>query len=422
MIDPHHNIFYYYRGPSKKIDEEDYLIKYDSQIEDNTTKALINTLEISFNKISKRIAFDFLSLLKIKISTKKNLDFYLQVTESKSRPDAKIKTIGKNVYIETKVRSNLDISQLNKHLESTEEKDNLVVITANDSDFNKIKKISDKRLRYISFNEIYQFFIKIYNEYKDNDSVLLIEHFLKYLEAIAVIDFNGFNEDDFNYFIDVNKYYSPILKNKLRQISSLAKNKMPKKISKKYSEIKVGNLPKSDLEIIRGAWVGIKVPEKIEDPLKHCNFTLEINRNSFSVNVVICDGKISDKNKPLGIFYNKLKNNSTEFLRILNRIDQTCYLIINKRIPRTKTKGGMPIFRGGEDWEPIFSLKIEKLDDIDSLSYILKILEKIEFCGIKIRKEFLRGNPTLSDKNKLIDEITERIKEFYLILKFLYNQ
>jgi hypothetical protein len=41
MNDPHKNIFYYYRGPSSRENEE---IIYDSQIEDNTTKALINCL------------------------------------------------------------------------------------------------------------------------------------------------------------------------------------------------------------------------------------------------------------------------------------------------------------------------------------------------------------------------------------------
>jgi len=42
MSDPHKNIFYYYRGPSSRENEE---IVYDRQIEDNTTKALINCLE-----------------------------------------------------------------------------------------------------------------------------------------------------------------------------------------------------------------------------------------------------------------------------------------------------------------------------------------------------------------------------------------
>jgi hypothetical protein len=39
MSDPHKNIFYYYRGPSSRDDKD---IIYDKQIEDNTTKALVN--------------------------------------------------------------------------------------------------------------------------------------------------------------------------------------------------------------------------------------------------------------------------------------------------------------------------------------------------------------------------------------------
>ena len=41
MRDPHQNIFFYYRGPSKHRE----VSLYDFQIEDNTTKSLINVFE-----------------------------------------------------------------------------------------------------------------------------------------------------------------------------------------------------------------------------------------------------------------------------------------------------------------------------------------------------------------------------------------
>ena len=46
--DPHKNIFYYYRGPSRRQEED---IVYDTQVEDNTTKAFINCLENSSNDL-----------------------------------------------------------------------------------------------------------------------------------------------------------------------------------------------------------------------------------------------------------------------------------------------------------------------------------------------------------------------------------
>ena len=58
MRDPHQNIFYYYRGPSKR--NKDSL--YDIQIEDNTTKSLINKGYISvINRgegFDRRIRYD----------------------------------------------------------------------------------------------------------------------------------------------------------------------------------------------------------------------------------------------------------------------------------------------------------------------------------------------------------------------------
>ena len=65
MNDPHKNIFYYYRGPTKR--DEDII--YDKQVEDNTTKALINCLENSSNNLLKY----FLSSFKLNFSSDSNI-------------------------------------------------------------------------------------------------------------------------------------------------------------------------------------------------------------------------------------------------------------------------------------------------------------------------------------------------------------
>src|SRR4030042_5713107 len=96
MSDPHKNIFYYYRGPSSRENEE---IIYDRQIEDNTTKALINCLEYS----SRNLLEHFLNYFSIEVKNKTAPQFLLQVSLSKSRPDARIKFIGSSIFIENKI-------------------------------------------------------------------------------------------------------------------------------------------------------------------------------------------------------------------------------------------------------------------------------------------------------------------------------
>jgi len=57
-FDPHHNIFYFYRGPKK--DKENGTI--DFQLENNTTKALLNTLYHSDPNVCKDFIYQFLDI------------------------------------------------------------------------------------------------------------------------------------------------------------------------------------------------------------------------------------------------------------------------------------------------------------------------------------------------------------------------
>ncbi len=57
-FDPHHNVYYFYRGPKLNKNLKGNLNKNaDIQLENNTTKALINTLYYSAPNVCK----DFIS-------------------------------------------------------------------------------------------------------------------------------------------------------------------------------------------------------------------------------------------------------------------------------------------------------------------------------------------------------------------------
>lgn len=60
-FDPHLNVFYFYRGPKLKKNVKDNVNKNtDIQLENNTTKALINTLYYSDTLILKFILINII--------------------------------------------------------------------------------------------------------------------------------------------------------------------------------------------------------------------------------------------------------------------------------------------------------------------------------------------------------------------------
>ena len=117
---PYKNIFYYYRGPShRKKDGQG-----DKQIEDNTTKALINTLENSDNTILR----DFLNYLQISLKDFKKVRYDLQIAKEESRPDALIQVGLTQIFIESKIDCPLEKKQISNHLKAIS-KGYLVCIT-----------------------------------------------------------------------------------------------------------------------------------------------------------------------------------------------------------------------------------------------------------------------------------------------------
>lgn len=416
MRDPHQNIFFYYRGPSNKRSES----SYDIQIEDNTTKSLINLLEFC-HEVKFKILLDLL-LEEIKVKKKPILFFRLQEKREISRPDAYIHLVDHNIYIESKVRASLDLDQIKRHLKSLNPEDCLLVVTNNKRDYDNLRVVKDKRVKFLTWSDIHKICLGVAGEIKDNKKMAatfyIINQFLDYLEVVVMTEFSGFKNEDFDFWIDFNPYYVEFLKNKLKALAQIIKNELPKEI-KAYSEIKSGNVSEKGIS----AWVAIKKPEDKGGIFHQCNFTIEVSKNSLDINAVIRNGRTSQKNKPLGVFYNKISRSPDDFLRAIKKIRENIMkkarIVIYKRVPKT----GEKIKPGNERWERFFEINLHDMTMQEDVHYLKNILAKADIKpalpGIHIKYSIDRGSKILSKPVELVGEIISTIISFKPILEYL---
>jgi hypothetical protein len=188
-MDKHQNLFYYYRGQSskKRKDRNSEVSAGDKQLEDNTTKSLINTLELSRDGKKHGLLRYF-----IKDVCGLNLDFEtaefnLQVGQETSRPDASILLHGKSktlILIESKLGSRLEEDQLSRHIKNNRTT-HLLVITNNPKDETIVselnKELESKKIIFTTWQIIYDSFQKMdKNELKSVANVL-VNQFMEFL-------------------------------------------------------------------------------------------------------------------------------------------------------------------------------------------------------------------------------------------------
>ena len=206
MTDFHRNVFYYYRGAQQSNKDR------DSQLENNTTKALINTLD----HCGDAVALRFLDWLGIK--TAGQVEYELQkattgdigsksqrlllgivppakqeddpcaegvAAESESIPDAWLYGDDYIVLIESKVRGPLEAGQMRKHLHK------LQAGTA-----------QQPECKVRTWAEVHRFFKALPDELKNVTDLnrWLIGQFTQYLEWIGMAEFAGLEQGMFDYF------------------------------------------------------------------------------------------------------------------------------------------------------------------------------------------------------------------------------
>lgn len=367
---PYRNIFYFFRGARSS----DKLA--DNQIEDNTTKALINTLEYSH----VQLLYHFLQNLKIPFIKNQIPKYDLQVAELLSRPDAQIRIGKTDYYIESKVQAQLDEQQINNHLVSIGESI-LIIITPRNSDLDVVKKINSPRIKFITWEEIYvQFSSYLMIRKKGDDNFILIQ-FLKYLESIGMAPFNGFTKEDFDSFLyieeDPKKEIRSIVKRKFKKYLDAIQQEIKSIPAYKGLKVEVGNLQQNSHSI----WGTLSDESKSKVNVPHFNFVL--NRNTFSIGFIV-EGKVSADR-----FYKYVNSEPATLLKLLSNLSEFQYEIEKREYQRIRVYNSTRVasVKCGWDIKP------------NDISYILKKSEQYPLVLTWCRIIFERDDNRLSSKS-----------------------
>jgi len=371
-FNPYRNLFYYYRGSTSGQKQ------FEKQLEDNTTKALINTIEFTSNSL----LFLFLSALNIPIKNKYKPNYDLQVSGEFSRPDALI-TLGKsNIFIESKIDASLDLKQIKKHLKSIDD-DYLVCITPREKDSLKLRSINYSKLRFITWQKIYEVFSAYTTSHGRKNNNLVLNQYLKYLESINMAPFNGFQKEDFDSFLHIED-------DPKREIRSIVKNKFKKYLEELYGELKkdklfkkldysIGNL-RQDSKAVWGIICKRPMNNKVQKP----QFHFSLDRNCFRIGIMV-EGK-----KPAKRMNKKIMTSPQSFYKIIKKLNGFVLEIKNKvnidNIPK-KFKH-----------YPVATIKLGKEIMMEDVDYIANKVSHYNLFMFYCYKEIPRDDKMLQSK------------------------
>lgn len=247
----HHNIFVYYRGPSQKTSERDA----HRQLEDNATKALINTLEHSDPVLARSFVSRFAADVAKGWPDKKPATYFLQRGPDKVPPgrrmilglsidgeiDPKAKKLalpagtridaaievphGGLVAIETKVVEYLDPHQLARHRTRWQ--------------------IAPSDQALVRWVDVWSWARAELNEAPDVVTRFLLRQLCEYLETLGFGRWAGFRKEDFAQFAEWSWDYQPVLRARMRAGLERVLEVMDPADVAQLGTIEAGTLPKT---------------------------------------------------------------------------------------------------------------------------------------------------------------------------------
>lgn len=254
-MDLHHNLFYSYRGPST--DEPDR----ERQLENNLTKALINTLEHT----CETVWLHFLGELgiagvprgfllqrrdipggasgkrhRVLLAISKQESIWSSCAEGgatyDSLPDAWIYGDGFAVLVESKVSGDFSPRQMDGH-------------------WRRLRSINGDppRIKLMTWKEIHRLFGRFLPKLIDTASQLLVKQFMQFLEYSGMSGFTGFRREHFDYFVlhdddDGRRWIVDQVEDLARQVVDILQ-----KFTQFYESYDIGTLKRADSD----CWVAL---------------------------------------------------------------------------------------------------------------------------------------------------------------------
>jgi hypothetical protein len=428
ITDPHRNIFYFYRAP-RKHNEVDFI--HDDQLENNITKALINTLEYC----DKHTALtSFLGLLEDRIRITAGKDIHLHMGQRKcqfslqsipvaslsaaqkilvtitnasvdtrtsnqqpgSRPDAWI-TCGSNfaIMIESKIDTLPDENQLKGHLAKV----GWIGMTYNRVD--------------LSWEDTYQCFKSLLTTDLGERDSFVTRQFMNYMEVTGMAPFEGFKNSDFDFFLiyEENEDYKPIVKKRLVDFAKIVYARLTPELSRIYCDFYPGRFTKEEF------WVAFRKNQSVKSAFRHCNLNLEIGPEGLFWQAVIRDGKAADQDKPIGKLYQKLQDEDhfNNFKTILSGLGAEYSLVIFERTDLSRRRRPMP---GADVWNKKAWLSLDYLPN-ENLKAMVNLLTLIPYPGVIVQKEILKGDHLLWQPEALVVQCVNSLSRLHDVLTFL---
>ena len=400
-MDPHRNIFYYYKAPQKKsryVEEE-----IDYQIENNVTKAFINLLEFctysTQNQILQSMSFP-LPVHLVKPT------FKLQICSDESVPDALIEYQKIKIIIESKVHALLDLGQLKRHyaaFDSTKQ-NTLLVLTNNQLDKDEVEQMDNTK--FFTWNEITQKIWQIKQNISNEKDLFLLNQFIEFMEVMGLSPFLGFKNDDFDSFLNIEQDPTKEKREAVKKKFKVFSEELFEKIEGNFpfeepKRVPIGNLGQK----AKGVWSAI-FDAHTELPLvQTIHYSLYLTENGFNIELW-AEGKI-----PTRIIAKQITLNPRGFTEMCRKLDDHKLRIDAKEMiaPRKKKE------------KTIVELETGKYFSEKDTEFILEKIKEQKLFQFAIRKIFPRDYQNIGNK-KFIEEVEYEMKQLIPAYEFLYGK